>query len=176
MNLLGRIFSIKQLSQKTNYIGWFLLIANLVALTAIGYYVSNSKREKTAFIINQRVFSGFLGTQELEKKLNQLRTANIKSIDSLTVLLQQTSEPSLLQSYEESISLIRMKERQLSETYTADIWKQINQSVDEYGKQMGYDFILGGAGNGSLMYGNDSRDITADVILFINKKYLGETP
>jgi outer membrane protein len=174
LSQLIRRLSIKELSQSNKNIGWFLLIVNIIALAAVGYYAFAGRTTRTAFIINQRVFSEFIGKQELEKKLNQLRAADNKSIDSLSALMQQTHEPSLLQTYQESISLIKMNEQQLSETYTADIWKQINQSVNEYGKQHGYDFIFGAAGNGSLMYGNESSDVTADVILFINKKYLGD--
>jgi len=174
LNQLIKTKSIKQLSGSTKNIRLWLLLVNLAVFTVIGYYFISNRNVQTAFIINQRVFSEFLGKKDLEEKLNQLRMVNNRSIDSLSVLMQQTREPGLIQTYRDGIDQIKMNEQQLSETYTADIWKQINQSVNEYGKQKGYDFILGAVGNGSLMYGNESKDITADVILFVNKKYLGD--
>jgi outer membrane protein len=155
-------------------IGWILLIANLLVLGGIGYYAFSVRNRKAAFIVNQRVFSEFLGKKELEKKLNDLRTRNNKSVDSLTTLIRLSNNQMAVGTYQEGIDNIKLMEEQLSSQFTADIWKQINQWVNEYGKQKGYDFILGAAGNGSLMYANQANDITEEVIVFLNKKYQGD--
>jgi outer membrane protein len=159
---------------KINKIGLALLIANLLVLAGIGYYAFSVRNKKMAFIINQRVFSEFLGKKELEKRLNDLRAGNNKSVDSLTSLMRQANNQAASSIYQEGIDNIKLMEEQLSSRYTADIWKQINQWVNEYGKQKGFDFILGAAGNGSLMYANEGDDITEEVIVFLNKKYQGD--
>lgn len=151
-----------------------MLIANVVVLAGIGYYAFQVKDKRIAFIVNQRVFSEFLGKKELEKRLNALRTTNNKSVDSLSFLIRTSSDATAITTYQEGIENIKLIEQQLSEQYTADIWKQINQSVNEFGKQNGYDFVLGAAGNGSLMYASEANDVTDQVIVFINKKYLGD--
>jgi outer membrane protein len=159
---------------KINRVGVILLIINSLVLAGIGYYASRVKNKKTAFIINQRVFSEFSGKKELEKKLNDLRAKNNISVDSLSFLIQRSSNPVDVRTYQAGIDEIKLMEQQLSEKYTADIWKTINQLVSEFGKQNGYDFVLGAAGNGSLMYANEANDVTDQVILFVNKKYLGD--
>jgi outer membrane protein len=162
------------MQERIKNIGIVLLIANLLVLAGIGYYAFRVKNKKTAFIVNQRVFSEFLGKKELEKKLNDLKTNNNKSVDSLSFLIHRSNNSVAVQTYQEGIDNIKLMEQQLSEQYTADIWKQINQWVNEFGKQNGYDFILGAAGNGSLMYANEANDITEEVIVFLNKKYQGD--
>lgn len=159
---------------KIKNISWILLFANLLVLSGIGYYAFSVRNKKAAFIVNQRVFNEFLGKKELEKKLNDLRTRNNKSVDSLTTLIRLSNNQMAVSTYQEGIDNIKLMEEQLSSQYTADIWKQINQWVNEYGKQKGYDFILGAAGNGSLMYANQANDISEEVIVFLNRKYQGD--
>ncbi len=55
-----------------------LLAVNIAVLLGIGYYAFKAKNQRTAFIVNQRVFNEFLGKKELEKKLNALRAKNKK--------------------------------------------------------------------------------------------------
>ncbi len=95
-------------------------------------------------------------------------------MDSLSFLIHQSSNAITINAYQEGIDNIKLMEQQLSEQYTADIWRQINQWVNEFGEQEGYDFVLGAAGNGSLMYANEANDITNKTILFVNKKYQGD--
>ena len=50
------------------------------------------------------------------------------------------------------------------------IWKEINQKVTDYGKEHGIDFILGAKGDGTIMYANEEKEITKEIIEYINKK------
>ena len=160
---------------ETKKIGLIILIVNLLVLAGIGYYAFSGKNKKSAFIINQQVFNEFLGKKELEIKLSAVKVSHKKSLDSLSVLIQQSGNNVIgLKIYQENIENVRLMEQQMSDQYTADIWKQINQFVNEYGKQNGYDFILGAAGNGSLMFANETNNITEEVIFFINNRYQGD--
>jgi outer membrane protein len=159
---------------KTRHIGLLFFIANLSVLAGIGYYAFRIRNENNAFIVNQRVFSEFVGKRELEKKLDGLKTNNNKLVDSLSRLIQRSKTSAEAQTYQSGIEDIKLMEQQLSDKYTADIWKQINQWVNEYGKQNGYDYVFGAVGNGSLMYAKEANDITNEVVLFINKKYQGD--
>jgi outer membrane protein len=59
--------------------------------------------------------------------------------------------------------------QQKSETFERVIWEKINQKVNEYGKEQGYDYIFGAKGDGSIMYASDEKDITKEVIAYINR-------
>jgi outer membrane protein len=162
------------MQERTKNIGIILLIANVLVLAGIGYYAFKVKDKRTSFIVNQRVFNEFLGKKEMERKLNALRAKNNRSVDSLSFLIHRSNDATAISAYQEGIDNIKLTEQQLSEQYTAEIWKQINQWVSEFGKQQGYDFVLGAAGNGSLMYANEANDVTNEMILFVNKKYQGD--
>lgn len=56
-----------------------------------------------------------------------------------------------------------------SATFERVIWEKINQKINEYGKEKGYDYIFGAKGDGSIMYASDAKDITKEVIAYINK-------
>jgi Skp family chaperone for outer membrane proteins len=123
--------------------------------------------------VNQKVFNEFLGKKELEKKLTVQRARDRVTLDSLVGLLESTSNTSLLKFYQDRIDNIANVERQLSDKYTSDIWKVINESVNEFGEKEGYDLIFGAVGSGSLMYADRSQDVTDEVIQFINERYKG---
>jgi outer membrane protein len=42
-----------------------------------------------------------------------------------------------------------------------------------YGKKHNYDFIFGSSGNGTLMFANETYNISDDIIKYINDKYKG---
>jgi outer membrane protein len=159
---------------KVNRIGIALILVNSVLLVFLVVLLSQqSKNRKSGFIVNQKVFNEFLGKKELEKKLTVLRARDRVTLDSLVGLLESTSNTSLLKFYQDRIDNMAISERQLSDQYTSDIWKVINESVNEFGEREGYDLIFGAVGSGSLMYANKSQDITDEVIQFVNERYKG---
>jgi hypothetical protein len=159
---------------KVNRIGVTLILVNSVLLVfLVVLLIQQRKNRKSGFIVNQKVFNEFLGKKELEKKLTVQRARDRVTLDSLVGLLESTSNTSLLKFYQDRIDNIANVERQLSDKYTSDIWKVINESVNEFGEKEGYDLIFGAVGSGSLMYADRSQDVTDEVIQFINERYKG---
>ena len=66
------------------------------------------------------------------------------------------------------------KVAQLKE-YDAQILRQLNQYVKDYGKEEGVDVILGATGQGNIMYCDEEMNITEEVIAYINERYHGGT-
>ncbi|MFK8101604.1 MAG: OmpH family outer membrane protein [Saprospiraceae bacterium] len=141
-----------------------------------------------AYIKTAIVFEQFNGKKELERRLLYEEQKRKASVDSLTLELQvlekqiraggQTMQ--LVKVFEQKRSRLQQEEQAFqkkhqlaSEQYTTEIWKQINQYVQVFGEQNGYDLIHGANGSGNLMYGNEAYDITDQVIHFINQKYEG---
>lgn len=151
-----------------------LLGVNLLLVLAIGAYLFlNKPQQKSAYVLNAKLFEGFSGKADLEKKLGRLRNENKKKIDSLVVLMESgKNNPTLMQFYSETIETYRLTEKQISGTYTSDIWKRLNEYIADYGKQEGYDFIFGASGEGNLMYADDSRDVTEAVTQYANERYI----
>lgn len=146
---------------------------NLVLLLGLAaYIIFGHNQPRQVYVSNQKLFTGFKGTKELESRLNALRSSNKEELDSLVQLIQTgNNDQRLIAQYQQLEEEFQMHEQALSDQYTADIWKRINVYLADFGKAEGYDFIFGASGDGSLMYANTAKDVTDDAIEFINKKY-----
>lgn len=149
-----------------------LLLINLLVVLALGtVFLYQNRSEEAAFILNKRVFEEFRAQQDLGKKLDQLKENNQRELDSLAAVAQEHEH--VREVYEQTKSRYALAEQALSEQYTADLWQQINRYVAEFGEQHGYAFIFGATGDGNLMYGGEARDVTDQIIEYINHRYEG---
>ena len=48
---------------------------------------------------------------------------------------------------------------------------KVKKVIEQYGKDNGYTFILGGGEGGSVLYGNEAHDVTAAVLKILNDQY-----
>jgi outer membrane protein len=148
-----------------------LIIVNFLVTLCLGIYIFIGEKEKKGYVLNQQVFKGFDGTRELEAKLKGLRKQHSAWLDSVDHLIQAGKHNNLVPAYQQKEIEFEQQERQLSEKYTADIWKEINQDIKDFGKEKGYDFIFGASGDGNLMYANEMNNLTNEIIIYINKRY-----
>jgi len=91
-----------------------------------------------------------------EIKQKEIEGAAASEIAYLRTQLQDTREK-LSEEYQNR-----------SQKYQEEVWGVINRSVERYGKEHHYKFILGATGNGALMYADESEDITKEIIAYIN--------
>lgn len=150
----------------------FVFVNLFLVILLAGYVFLNKSQQKNGYILNQKLFEGFTGKIELEKKLSLVRSDNKRKMDSLTSLIQsKPNDAALVQFYSETMSNYEITEKQMSDKYTADIWKRLNQYISEFGKEEGYDYIFGASGDGNLMYAKDSHDVTEDAVKYVNARY-----
>lgn len=156
----------------------------------LGFYLLTEKqKDKIAYIKLGRVYEGFKMKKDLESKYQNVHAARKAQLDSLEFelniiyqKLNSTATPSkdLVENYEVKKEKYFMKKQQVTEDnnqvveqYSGQIMKKINEYVDNYGKDRGYTFILGADGNGTIMHAEDIKDVTEDVLAYINKNYDG---
>lgn len=155
----------------------FILIAAILSLLLV-QFLSQDTSTKIAYFDNTEVFSNF----NLAKELGQIGLQNItpqrNKVDSLRSQLKIVSEKSLIENLQkqlvyESERLTQMSAAISNET-NQQIWSRLNSYAVDFGKQEGYEIILGTTGNGNIMYAKDSLDITTKFLEFVNKKYEGK--
>ena len=129
---------------------------------------------KTAFQIKANAWQDNIDTLKLE-----LENA-IKSYESERMKLgekaRQEKEASLRKEQEELAQYTQTLNKQAEQEdkkLTESVVKQINAYMEEYGRKHGYTIILGANGNGSVVYGAETIDITEDLITSLNKSYEG---
>ncbi|MGB0523776.1 MAG: OmpH family outer membrane protein [Flammeovirgaceae bacterium] len=136
---------------------------------------------KQGYVNKEKLFSEFKGKQELELKLSSMQQRHKYVLDSLgmelTTLQQQGNDNELFLKKRDFYLQVKeefaIDESQKSAAYTKQIWEQIAQYMNDYGKQHGYEFIFGAHQDSDLMYAKEESDITAEVIQYINGKYEG---
>jgi outer membrane protein len=152
-----------------------LAAIGLIALVSLGgvIWLLTAKKEKIGFVYNQQVFEKFEGTRELKEKLSR-QEAQFKSVlDSLSLLVN-SGRKDLVPYLQNKAQELGLKHQEVSQTYTADIWKRINDEAMNFGKENGYDYILGAAGNGNMMYAKDQLNVTDEFIEYLNTRYTGK--
>jgi outer membrane protein len=165
-----------------------LLAAILLAYIAFTSYKMYNQ-PKTAYVDLTKLYDGFEYKKELEKQLTKVQEARQNILDSLELKLKVMSKQLTAATTKDAAKLkefTELKEEYLTKkdqydtdneetttTYTSQIWKQLSQYVQDYGKANKYTYIFGAAGSGSLMYANSSEDITDVVLVYVNEQYKG---
>lgn len=161
-------------------------IASVLLSVTVSYFLLK-KETKTGFIQLGKVYNDF----ELSKKLNTEFTATATNrknfLDSLEFqvknIYQQAStskDQQLVERFERAQRQYQYQKEQientigkLEEQYNEQIWKQLNEYVKEYGKEKKYDYIFGAEGSGTIMYSAETKDLTEEVLKYVNNKYQG---
>src|ERR1035437_6758618 len=154
-------------------------VVGLFILFALALYILYTKENtKTAFVKNTDLYNEFSLKKELEAKLLTVKNQRKTILDSLLLQLKLSSTELENSKDEKEIRKFQLKKQayltkqkefdedsqRLAEQYSQQIWKQLNQFVNDYGKEYGYSFIHGATGDGALMYAQDKYDITKELI------------
>lgn len=171
-----------------------LNISGFVVLLAISIFLYLSKAEKSevatvAFVDVNQVFEKFQLKQELQKKFEKETTTQKIYLDSLMFDLQRlknkldtekkTKEEDIImfnkmqQVYVEQKRNFEEYAVESTQKYDAQIIEQMTQYIKDYGLSRNYDFIFGKNEAGNVIYGSEPKDITEEVITYINEKYQG---
>lgn len=166
--------------KKANTIIIYTLLAGI-----IGYLIlSKTRKDKVVYVDNLELFSGFHMKAELEKKYSQVEGIRKAILDSIyTEIKIKAGMKDALAS--ESLDMLKKEfllkkelfDKENAETmnnYNSQIWSQLNEYTRQYGKEHGYEFILGANGQGVLMYADDTKNVTKELLQFVNTKFDGK--
>ncbi|MFH1782048.1 MAG: OmpH family outer membrane protein [Candidatus Omnitrophota bacterium] len=141
--------------------------------------------EKIGFVDLSKAFDEYQKTKDFDKSLEQKgstkqdqREKLVKDIrkmrDELELLNEVTrkskegdieSKMKILQEFDQEAKTELVKER---DNMVRDILGEMNDVIEEYGKQNGYSMILN---DRVLLYGKDTFNITDEIINILNAKY-----
>ncbi|NAY91672.1 OmpH family outer membrane protein [Muricauda sp. JGD-17] len=69
---------------------------------------------------------------------------------------------------------LQQEEQQLQQNSQAEmdtLVKKVKDEIQAYGKANGYTYILGGGDGGSVLYGEETQDLTDAILKILNDKY-----
>lgn len=168
-----------------------ILIAGLVIFSlgiAAGWGVTWMNRPKTVYVKTEQLFEAFALTKNLKAKLENTEQSRMTTLEDLQLNAQtlawkvekgidrQQSRDSL----ELMVQMIASKRDQFTEDnateaekYNNQIWTQLNQYIQDYRTEHGFEFVLGADGKGALMAANTELDHTQDLIDYANNRFAG---
>jgi outer membrane protein len=168
----------------------YKIIAIILIAAILGFSIYQQfNKPKTAYVNLTKLYNGFEYKKDLEKKLTNVQQARQNILDSLELELKlivnqikssTAKDTSKYSSYSDLKDVYLTKKEQFYNdneetvnTYTSQIWKQLNQYVTDYGKKNHYTYIFGTDGSGAIMYSSSKEDITEEVLTYVNKEYNG---
>lgn len=150
------------------------------------------QKDKIGFIDNVELMNKYQEKLDIESKY-QSRTATFnKRRDSVSQAFQieaqafQTKAQSMSQKKaQEEYSLLQQRgqfmgqqlqqqeqELQLEgRTEMDSLVSKVRKEIEAYGQTNGYTYILGGGEGGSVLYGDNANDLTAEILKILNEKY-----
>lgn len=150
---------------------------------------SCQEQQKIAYIDNAKVVNEYQKKVDFEKIFQVKVTAFNKKADSLDKAIQmeaqlfqakaakmsqknaETEYQALLQKKQMQDYQLQTEEQSLQgegQTQIDTLIKEVKAFVKDYGKKNGYTYILGANDAGSVMYGEETNDITQTVIDALN--------
>ncbi len=166
--------------------------ALLHLLVIVGLVLLALDRPRIAFVRSGTILEEYAGIQEARRiieRQSQSRQANLdtlrldyesmrKEFDRQHSDLDQgelRAHQSLLRRKEEQLQqyhqAIARQSREAEEEVTRNVLARINTNIQRFGREQGYDIILGTLSAGNLLFGEDALDITDQVLDHLNTLY-----
>lgn len=165
-----------------------------ILVVAVGLLLLTAcqQEKKIGFVNNGDLINNYQMKIDLETKYEGLNTKFTKKMDSVSQRFQ--AEVMEFQSKEKSMSQTQLQEvyqqlgqkqqglqqqfqveqQELEKAFQTEIdsvISKVKSFVKEYGEKNSYTYILGGNDAGSVMYGEESSDLTETITEALNKAY-----
>jgi outer membrane protein len=160
------------------------IVVGILSVLMLQQYIGGTTQsnKKTAYIITGKLFSEFEGTKELKQQARKEQQKQSYILDSLRLNIEALEKNKVKGMTLDREKILYNKllsefsgnnEIQLQE-FDEQIWKQLNQYIQDYGKTQDYKIIYGADGRGSIMYADSTMNITEQVLEYANQKYAGK--
>lgn len=166
-----------------------------LVIIAFAILLSSCTQTKIAYIDVEVLMNDYKESKLLEEKLQTKQEQLASELDSLQEPFQlkvqeyykNASKMSATQRQEAEEALqreqqfLQTKQQQASQQLQMEnqanneaITKKVDSIVGVFGKENGYEIILGTSGKGTVMYGDEKLDITTKILEKLNKDFSEE--
>lgn len=165
-----------------------------VIISAISLFKTTSKTEQVYVDVN-KLLEGYSRTSIVRADYEKKATLMRSNVDSLMSTWQEelktyekerksmtkkelALKEELLSTKQQQISnyqqAIRKQLQEEDQKVTQTVINDINDFVKEYGKDKGYQIILGATGAGTIMYADEGTDLTPEILEKLNVSFEGK--
>jgi len=150
----------------------------IISILSIGCGKDKSSNvDKIGFMENRNVFEAFQMKKDYDERIKS-------DLKELTMVLDDLRTKASEESKSDSLAIFRLQKqyyeaeqnyntrlKELSERYTLEVNNRLNEYLKKYSIENGYSLILGSEGQGNVMYIADEKNITKELIKYINQQY-----
>ncbi|MDP5231882.1 MAG: OmpH family outer membrane protein [Cellulophaga sp.] len=162
-------------------------------IVALAIFTAMACQEsKIGFIDNQKIMTDYQEKKDVEAKFQTKVDAFSKKRDSISQSFQMRGRAFEVQAQKMTQSQIEEQSAQFqqegqfigqqlqqeqeklqtqNQTEMDSIISKVKREIQAYGKANGYSFILGGGDGGSVLYGEEAKDVTAPILKILNDNY-----
>lgn len=152
-----------------------ILIA-LLAFTCIQiaclYYFVQKEKKQIVYADAIKLFNEYKFKADLERS-SQATLSKLKNeLDSVEVIYKVNKTDQAAQA------LLQEKQQQMAQGYSLinkeineKVWERLNPLIHEFGKEKHIELLIGANGMGTVLYASEARDITTELIQYVNKHY-----
>ena len=146
-------------------------------------------RTNNVYVINAEVYNNFEMKKELEARMTVTQQQRKSILDSLGLKIEMLKQTYYMNGSSDTTTanVIRGMQQELytrqqmftednermMQQYEEQIWKQLNQYAQDYGKEKGYTILFGANGDGGIMYADQAVNVTEELKMYVNEKYRG---
>lgn len=162
-----------------------LIGAILLSVGSMSFAIfKNNDSDRIAYFDYNKAYNDCKMKETLEADLEKLVSSRKSELDSLQMELSFLSntiksgkgDNELLESFENQKQRYLMlsgryeeENQRLKQEYFSQIRTHINKKAKEYGEANGYDYLFAATGDGSLMYAEQSKDVTKEFMNYLDK-------
>ncbi|WP_346882333.1 OmpH family outer membrane protein [uncultured Algibacter sp.] len=143
------------------------------------YYCLGKKEDKIVYVDNIKLFNNFNMTKDIKLVEETKIKKQGKILDSLYAIFENSKnkEDNAFKNLQQQIAYKSKAFQELQDNYSHNlsnnVWARLNSYIKDYALIHNLKVILGTNGNGNVMYGEASINITTKILEFSNRKYEG---
>lgn len=163
-----------------------------LVLAAVVVVMVSCQQEKIGFVDNVKLMEDYKERVDIEAKYKTKLETFGKKKDSISQAFQIEAQAFQVkaqkmsqQKAQEEYGVMQQKgqfigqqlqqeEQQLQmagQTEMDSLVKKVKREIKAYGEANSYAYILGGGDGGSVLYGKETNDLTAEILKLLNDKY-----
>lgn len=155
-----------------------LIGALVISVLAAFLFLNNNSKETqltTVFMDSYLVFEEFEMKKDYDKRLEAEIGTEQAELDAIGAQLNATTDPVKTAVLKKEFTIKKLafdeKFNAVSQKYTNEVYKRLNDYIKAFGKEFHYGVILGSNGQGNVMYVDEKQDVTKELIKYINQQY-----
>jgi outer membrane protein len=160
-----------------NKIFYSFITLLLLLLFFVGYFYVKSSKKTIVYVDNVALFNGFQMTKELKGEGEKILSKKKQTLDSLQLQLSfkiaETDKGMVINKIIQQQQEVQKFENEYIQNNSEKIWKRISVYSKEFAEKNDYVLIIGSQYKGDVIYGNNTINVTNEMLNFINKKYEG---